>query len=106
MKSSDVIKGKELVLDCEVEVVLRKNVKVSTDNTICEDGVWSVSEDEDLAERYKEQYFTLDYLLKTFGESLDKEIVNNIQDKETRKRLIDLVDASCQGWEILSTKCE
>lgn len=105
MKSSDVIKGKELVLDCEVEVVLRKNVKVSTDNTICEDGVWSVCEDEDLAERYKEQHITLDCLLKRLCNSLDDELINSIQNTETRKNLIDLIGA-CQGWEILSTRCE
>lgn len=41
---SDIIRGEEMTLDCEVEVVLRKKVKVSTDNTICIDGVWSVCE--------------------------------------------------------------
>lgn len=102
---SDIIRGEEMTLDCEVEVVLRKKVKVSTDNTICEDGVWSVCEDEDLAERYKEQHLTLDSILKKISESLDSKLINSIQDKETRKRLIDLADA-CQGWEILSTKCE
>lgn len=102
---SDIIRGEEMTLDCEVEVVLRKKVKVSTDNTICIDGVWSVCEDEDLAERYKEQHITLDSILKKISESLDSKLINSIQDKETRKRLIDLADA-CQGWEILSTKCE
>lgn len=102
---SDIIRGEKMTLDCEVEVVLRKKVKVSTDNTICEDGVWSVCEDEDLAERYKEQHLTLDSILKKISESLDSKLINSIQDKETRKRLIDLADA-CQGWEILSTKCE
>lgn len=102
---SDTIRGEEMTLDCEVEVVLRKNVKVSTDNTICIDGVWSVCEEEDLAERYKEQHITLDCLLKRLSESMDKKIINNIQDAETRKNIFELVDA-CQGWEILSTKCE
>lgn len=102
---SDIIRGEEMTLDCEVEVVLRKKVKVSTDNTICIDGVWSVCEDEDIAERYKEQHLTLDSILKKISESLDSKLINSIQDKETRKRLIDLADA-CQGWEILSTKCE
>lgn len=102
---NDIISGEEMTLDCEVEVVLRKKVKVSTNNTICEDGVWSVCEDEDLAERYKEQHITLDSILKRIGESLDSKLINSIQDKETRKRLVDLEDA-CKGWEILSTKCE
>lgn len=102
---NDTIRGEEMTLDCEVEVVLRKKVKVSTDNTICIDGVWSVCEDEDLAERYKEQHITLDCLLKRFCNSLDDELINSIQNAETRKNLLELVDA-CQGWEILSTKCE
>lgn len=102
---NDTIRGEEMTLDCEVEVVLRKKVKVSTDNTICIDGVWSVCEDEDLAERYKEQHLTLDSLLKKLSESMDKKIINSIQDADTRKNLLELVDA-CQGWEILSTKCE
>lgn len=102
---SDITRGEEMTLECEVEVVLRKKVKVSTDNTICIDGVWSVCEEEDLAERYKEQHITLDSILKRISESIDSKLINSIQDKETRKRLIDLADA-CQGWEILSTKCE
>lgn len=102
---NDIIRGEEMTLDCEVEVVLRKKVKVSTDNTICIDGIWSVCEEENLAERYKEQHITLDVILKKISESLDSKLINSIQDKETRKRLVDLADA-CKGWEILSTKCE
>ena len=99
--------GKELVLDCEVEVVMRKKIKIRTTNTIYDEEYgWYVNEDENFVELYKQKEFTLTELMNELKNLAKEKLAKKLNIREGEAvHLVNIIN-SCDGWETLDIKCE
>ena len=102
----------EEVFEIKVSITLSKEVKVSTDDYICEyddfekDVFYDLSE-TNWDEAYKDEYYTISQMLAKLQEYIEKDI-QELKEKGVTRIPYELrrMLKSCQNWEEMETEYE